>query len=237
MSGKMYGVGIGPGDPELLTLKAKRILEQVDCIAIPKTSGDRKSHALSIVSRVMDVKKDIIELVFPMSFDGEILGKGWKDAVGEVRQRLEQGKDIAFITLGDPTVYSTYFYIHKELKSMGYETEIVPGVTSFCAAAAKAGVSLGENRESIAVIPSAYECENLDEVLDGFDTIVLMKVAKNIDMLRKKLMEKGLVDKAVIVSKCGFEDELIEFNLNKVEDEKLSYFSTIIVRKAWSGIL
>ena len=232
MKGKLYGVGIGPGDPELITLKAKRILEQADYIAIPKTSENRKSQALSIVSGIMDIGKEIIELVFPMSYDGSILEKGWRDAVAGVAEKLDAGRSVAFITLGDPTVYSTYIYIHKALKGLGYDVEIVPGVTSFCASAARAGISLAENRETIAVIPSAYECENLDEVLEDFDNVVLMKVSRNFSELKQRLAEKGLLENAVIVSKCGFEDELVEYDLDKVCEERLSYFSTIIVKKA-----
>lgn len=231
MAGKLYGIGVGPGDPELVTLKAKRILEEVDYIAIPKTSAGRNSQALSIVEGLMDKRKEIIELVFPMSFNEKILESGWSEAVAGVREKLDEGRDVAFITLGDPTVYSTYIYIHKTLKSLGYSTEIIPGVTSFCASAARVGVSLGENRESIAVVPSAYDCENLDDILDGFDNIVLMKVANSLPRLKDKLKDKGLYDKAVLVSKCGHEDEMIEYDLEKASQEKLSYFTTMIIKK------
>lgn len=231
MKGKLYGIGVGPGDPELLTLKAKRILEEADVIAIPKTASDKKSMALSIAQGAVCKEFQVIELIFPMSFDSEILEDSWAGSVREITGKLDEGKIVAFVTLGDPTVYSTYMYIHKEIRSRGYETEIVPGITSFCASAARLGISLGENRESIAIIPSAYECDKLDTILDDFDNIVLMKVANSMQKLKDRLFEKGLGDKAVVVSKCGFEDENIEYDLEKASQEKLSYFSTMIVKR------
>lgn len=232
MKGKLYGIGIGPGDPELITIKAKRILNQADLIAIPKTASEKASQALTIAEGVLESEKEILELLFPMSFDEKVLEESWRVAINQVREKLESGKSIAFITLGDPTVYSTYMYLHKVLKHEGYETEIIPGITSFCASAARAGVSIGENKETIAIVPSAYECEKLDSILDSFDNIVLMKVSKNMDKLKEKLRAKDMLDKTVLVSKCGMEDELIEFDINKLDGNKLSYFTTMIIKKS-----
>lgn len=231
MKGKLYGVGVGPGDPELVTIKAKRVLESVDYIAIPKTAADKDSLALSIVEGILDSKKEIIELVFPMSYDENILESSWNTAMANIKLKLDEGRSVAFITLGDPTIYSTYMYVHKNLRQEGYTAEIIPGITSFCASAARVGISLGENRESIAVVPSAYDCENLDTILDTFDSVVLMKVSKNLAALRDKLREKGLLDKAVLVSRCTFEDEVIEYDINKAAESKVSYFTTMIIRK------
>lgn len=235
MAGKLYGVGVGPGDPELITLKAKRILEEADCIAIPKTSADKESLALSIVGGMLGDEKEIIELLFPMSFDEKLLESSWNKAIAEIRDKLDAGRNVAFITLGDPTVYSTYMYIHKVLRQQGYETEVIPGITSFCASAARIGISLGENRETIAVVPSAYECENLDDIIDKFDNVVLMKISRRFAKLKEKLKEKGLDDKAVLVSRCGLEGEMVEFDLEKVEEDALSYFTTMIIKKNGVG--
>lgn len=231
MTGKLYGIGVGPGDPELITLKAKRILEQVDYIAIPKTGADKRSLALTIAEGIIEKEKKILELHFPMSYDEKTLADSWKVAIIQLKEKLDEGSNVAFITLGDPTVYSTYIYTHKTLKQEGYYTEIIPGITSFCASAARVGISLGENKESIAVIPSAYECENLDEVLDTFDTVVLMKVSKNLPQLKEKLKAKGMLDKAVLVSKYGLKDEVIEFDIDSLDGDKLSYFTTMILKK------
>ena len=231
MAGKLYGLGVGPGDPELVTLKAKRIMEEADFIAVPKTSRGKKSFALSIVEDILGPGKSVLELVFPMSFDEALLENSWNSAIEEIKKVLDEGKDIAFITLGDPTIYSTYMYVHKAVRRMGYPTEVVPGITSFCASASRAGISLGENRETIAVIPSAYECENLEEILDGFDNVVLMKVYRNMERLGELLRRKGLDGNTLVVSKCGTDEEMVEFGLDNLDYSRLSYFTTVIVKK------
>ena len=232
MKGKLYGVGVGPGDPELITIKAKRILDNAHFIAIPKTAVDKGSLALSIAQNIIGKEKDVLELLFPMSYDEKLLEKSWSEAIDKIRERLDEGKDVAFITLGDPTVYSTYIYIHKTLKQEGYDTQIIPGITSFCASAARVGISLAENKETIAIVPSSYECENLDDILDSFDNIVLMKISKNLPRLKEKLASKGLVEKAVLVSRCGLEDEMVNFDMDCVDSDKLSYFTTMIIKKS-----
>jgi len=231
MAGKLYGIGVGPGDPELITLKAKRIMEEADFLAVPKPEEGKKSFALSIAESVAGSGKPVLELVFPMSFDERVLEDSWNNAVEKIRKVLDEGKDVAFITLGDPAVYSTYMYVHKAIGRLGYDTEIVPGITSFCASAARAGISLGENRETIAVIPSAYECENLEQMLDGFDNIVLMKVHKSMDKIKKALERKGLLHSAVIVSDCGTEKETVMFGMDREDFGRLSYFTTVIIKK------
>jgi precorrin-2/cobalt-factor-2 C20-methyltransferase len=231
LTGKLYGIGVGPGDPELMTIKARRILGEVDCIAIPVTAVEKGSLALEIAKNFIKEEAETFELLFPMSYDGKLLLDSWNRAANQIRSKLDEGKDIAVLTLGDPTVYSTYMYIHKLLKVYGYEMEIIPAVTSFCASAARAGISLAENKESMAIIPSAYDCENLDDVLDKFDNVVLMKVSKNLSALKDKLSEKGLLDKAVLVGKCGLEGETMDFGLKNIGKEKVSYFTTMIIKK------
>ncbi|KAF1084503.1 Cobalt-precorrin-2 C(20)-methyltransferase [Sporotomaculum syntrophicum] len=231
MAGKLYGVGIGPGDPELITIKARRILAEADVVAVPKTAAEKASFAQTIAEGAFEKGKELLELLFPMSFDVEVLERSWHEAIGQIREKLELGKTVAFITLGDPTVYSTYMYIHKQLYQEGYDTEIIPGVTSFCAAAARAGISLGENRETIAIVPSAYECNNLENILKSFDNIILMKLSKSLPKLKELLKSEGLSESAVLVSKCGLEDEKITYDLNLSDDEKISYFSTMLVKK------
>ena len=233
-TGKLWGVGVGPGDPELLTLKAKRILETVDCIAVPRSAEGRDSTALAIAAGAVDIDKPIIDLVFPMSFDESVLGEGWAVALASLLEALAAGKQVAFVTLGDPTVYSTYMYLHRSVLAAGHAAEIIPGITSFCAAAARAGISLAENRETLAVIPAAYESGDLDAVLDSFDNVVLMKVARRLGEVRRTLARHGLEDKSILVSRCGQSDELVETDLACLEGRKLSYFTTLIVKKGSS---
>lgn len=230
MTGKLYGIGVGPGDPELITLKAKRILEEVSYVAVPKAAPNKRSFALTIAKDFLKNKK-IMELVFPMSHDEKVLESSWDNAITNLKKVLDKGEDIAFITLGDPTVYSTYMYVHKTIRSLGYDTEIIPGITSFCASAAKVGMSIAENKETIAVIPSASDCEGLEELLDSFDNIVLMKVSGNFRGIKEILERKGLVNRTILVSNCGTEDESVERDIKRIKGDKLSYFTTMIVKR------
>lgn len=237
MTGTLFGVGVGPGDPELMTLKAHRILSEADIVAVPKTASDKDSLALSIARQAVGPDKEILELLFPMTRDQGLLEVSWDKGVDTLRNLLDQGKNVAFITLGDPSLYSTYLYLHQRLRALGYPAEIIPGVPSFCAAAAVLGLGLAENRESVALVPSADEWDSLREVLATFDTIVLMKVAKNLPRLKVLLQEQGLLDRSVLVSRCGMAEEEIIHNWGDLADQglKVSYFTTMIVKK--SGVI
>ncbi|MDP2279252.1 MAG: precorrin-2 C(20)-methyltransferase, partial [Nitrospirota bacterium] len=185
MRGKLYVIGVGPGDPELLTLKAARILREVKCICVPKGREEGSSLALSIVKKALSLdNKEIIEAHFPMkktsrqSEDCELDNK-WAETVKNILSRLNKGIDVAFITLGDPAIYSTFFYLYDRLLESNPELkiDIIPGVSSINASAAKAKISLGLADEKIAILPANY-IENLRETLEKFDTVVLMKVNK-----------------------------------------------------------
>ncbi|MGE4283634.1 MAG: precorrin-2 C(20)-methyltransferase [Clostridia bacterium] len=231
MKGKFHGIGVGPGDFELVTLKAKRLLDECEIIIAPVTAAEKQSVALSIVKPLLNEDKEIITLVFPMTYDEDELNRHWDKAAEQICALLDEEKDIVFLTLGDPMVYSTYMYILKRVKDRDYITETVPGITSFCAASSRLGLPLAEGKETIAIIPSAYECENLDEILDSFDNIVLMKISKNYDKLVDILGQHGLKENAVLVSRCGLDGEVIEYELGRMVGEKVNYLSMIIVKK------
>jgi precorrin-2/cobalt-factor-2 C20-methyltransferase len=230
VKGILYGVGVGPGDKELITLKAIRTLKGCDHIIIPKSSEKSDGVAFSIVEDHIDMDK-VIELVFPMTSDKKKLEDSWTSAADEISKRLDQGQSVAMITLGDPTIYSTYMYVHKEIEKRGYESEIIPGVTSFCASAARAGISICENSENVVIIPSAYDCDNLEEMIDEFDNIVLMKVARKMEMLGGMLERKGLASNIHTVSRCGFDDEIVMRGIDPEKSKGLSYFTTSIIKK------
>ncbi len=231
MNGRLYGIGVGPGDPELLTLKAKRILESVEYVAVPKTKMEKESLAQTIIKPVVDIKGELLELVFPMSYEQGVLDESWQKAVEIIKDKLEAGKDVAFITLGDPTVYSTYIYVHKSIKASGFQCEIVPGITSFCASAARVGISLAENKETLAIVPSAYKDENFDKVIEQFDNIVLMKVSGDYDGVMQRLKDKDLLDKTVQISCCGMKEERIIYDMSQIQVKKPSYFTTMLIKK------
>jgi precorrin-2/cobalt-factor-2 C20-methyltransferase len=237
-SGTLYVIGVGPGDPELLTIKGARILNEVSCICVPKGKEEGASLALSIVKRIVNIEgKEILEAYFPMmktrvaDLQKELDPK-WDETVRIVSAILGRGTDIAFITIGDPSIYSTFFYLHERLLRINphLRVKIIPGVSSITASAARAGISLGLADEKIALLPATYT-ENLREILETFDTIVLMKVHRVFNKILKILDELNLTQKAVYVSRAGMEDEKIASDITKVREHDLNYFSMVIVRK------
>ncbi len=238
MTGKLYVIGVGPGDPELLTLKAVRILKDVSCIVVPKGREEGSSLALSIVQKALPLDgKEIIEAWFPMKktvqSDGpNELDAKWSETVETITGVLKKGIDAAFITIGDPAVYSTFFYLYDKMLERNplLTIEMVPGISSINASAARAGLSLGLGNDRIAILPANY-AESLKETLERFDTIVLMKVHTVFDSILATLKSMDLIEKATYISRAGMEDERIIRDIRQVQKEDLNYFSLVIVRK------
>lgn len=228
MKGKLYCVGIGPGDPELLTLKAVRLLNECDVIAMPKGDTDAMT-AKDIIGQVVDIgKKEQLYIFMPMTKDKAIMDKAHEEAKNAVTELLDTGKNVVFITLGCPTVYATCIYVHKRVLAAGYESELVAGVTSFCAVAAKLNVSLCERSEPLIILPGSYK-ESM-KFLDGPGNKVLMKSASEIKKVRDELEERGLLNNAAMLERCGLPGEKVYRNLKDI-DEKSSYFSIILVKE------
>lgn len=234
MKGKFYGIGVGPGDPDLLTIKAKKVLDQVDIILAPETKNGKGSTALNIAKPHLNKNTKIIERKFPMTYDIEALNKSYDEISNYIKELVANGKKVAFLTLGDPMVYSTYIYLFRRLKDKDVEIETVPGITSFCAIASKAGIPLGENEETIAIVPSVYYekgNEKLDKILNNINNIVFMKASGNIDELIDELEKTGHKEGSVFVSRLGLDNEVIENNIEKRRGIKNNYLSTLIAKK------
>lgn len=219
---KLYGVGVGPGDSGLITLRAVKILKNADVIAVPEAGG---TVAYDIAREFIDSRK-VIRCAVPMTKDAARLAAAYEKIAGDIEACLAAGKDTAFITLGDPSVYSTYTRLRDILTKRGRQCETVPAVTSFCAAAARLGTTLCDRNAPLVIIPAG--CPDMDKLLDINGTRVIMKSGRLAD-IKSVLREKGMLKNAVMVEKCGMDGEKIYTDIENTDDEK-SYFSVIIVR-------
>ncbi len=227
MKGKFYGVSVGPGDPELLTLKAVLAIERCHVIASPATKGDNML-ALSIAKGAVDMKdKEILPLEFLMTRDKTAQGERHNELALLIMDKLDEGKDVAMLNLGDASIFSTFSYILKIIEGRGYDSEVIPGVTSFCAIAAKLKTSLTTMNEPLNIIPASHGCT--EEALKMRVSKVLMKAGKGLGEVKTALKSAGLYEKASLISDCGLPSERICNSLDIAEDD-MGYFATIIVR-------
>ena len=221
----IYCVGVGPGDPELLTLKAIRLIREADVIAVPgKDPGKSVAYriAAGVVADIAD--KELLGIDMPMTRDKDVLSKAHREGAETLEKLADQGKAVVFLTLGDPTVYCTFSYLQHILEADGYETELVPGVTSMTAAAARLGISLTEWDEPLHVLPATHKAEEIRD-LDG--TIVLMKSASRMKDVKDLLKESGRDVQAVI--DCGMEGEIVCRSLEEIPDDA-GYFSLVVAK-------
>ncbi|MDO4634178.1 MAG: precorrin-2 C(20)-methyltransferase [Eubacteriales bacterium] len=226
MAGKLYGIGIGPGDPELLTLKAVRRIQEAGVIAVPgKVKEDTVAYQITVQAVPEIADKECLCVYMPMTKDKDALEKSHEDGARLVAETLDQGKDVAFLTLGDPCVYATYIYIHQRIQEMGYEVEIINGIPSFCAVAARLNTGLVEKAEELHVIPASYQIE---EALKLPGTKVLMKAGRKMGDVKRLLMECG--QNVVMIERCGMPGERI-FNSAEEIPEDAGYYSLIIVKE------
>ena len=228
MKGKLYGIGTGPGDPDLLTIKAINTIQKCGVIAVPQTgSGER--IAFSIIEKYLD-GKTLLECRFSMEKDMVKRKEARQIAAAGIIQALDSGKDVGFITLGDPTTYSTYMYIHEIIVSKGYDAEIIPGVTSYAAAAAALGVALCEGDETLTVIPAGRN-ENIDELLDRPGSKVIMKSGGSLSSVLEKLKKRGYGDNTQLVYYASMKEQRLYANIAEYEKSpETGYLMTTIVR-------
>ena len=231
--GRLYGIGVGPGDPELLTLKAHRILQQVPLVCVPQATTSGDSLALGIVRKVLDPDgQEIMRISFPTNNERGA-SEVWRSAAFRIAERLKEGQDVAFITEGDPMLYSTFSYVLKNIRAdyPGVPVEIVPGVSSVMAAAASAEAPLVTHGQSLAVLPASYGIGGLREAIASHDTVVLMKVNRAMIKALTELDNLGLAGKSVYIKRATTEREQVVYDLKQLADDDLDYFSLLIVRK------
>jgi precorrin-2/cobalt-factor-2 C20-methyltransferase len=233
--GTLYGVGVGPGDPELLTLKAARILGSVPIVYVPVARAEAPSYAAAIIADHIDpARQQISALVFAMRGDAAIMAAQWEANARIILAHLRTGADAAFATEGDPMLYSTFVHVARAVTELEPRTPIayVPGISSVNAVAAAAGLPLGDRDERIAILPATYAAGELREALASYDTVVLLKVASALEEVLDTLDELGLLGQAVCVRRCGRPEEEIIRDVRTLRGASLDYFSTMIVRQA-----
>ncbi|WP_456473363.1 precorrin-2 C(20)-methyltransferase [Desulfolithobacter sp.] len=242
--GQLFLVGVGPGDPELMTLRAVRVLRQAPVWLAPKGRKNGSSSALKIAASQVDTAdKTIVELHFPMKKvrlgqtpDPE-LQEGWKAAAEAVLDHLVSGRDVAFPTLGDPALYSTAFYLLTTLHQRypDVQATIIPGITAMAACSANVGAPLGLGDDVVSIVPAVFDDERLRDILTRVDAVVLMKVHRRLAPVVALLDELGITDQAVLVERCGMEDQKIYTDVREALGRDLHYFTTMLIRRRAVG--
>jgi precorrin-2/cobalt-factor-2 C20-methyltransferase len=236
---KLFCVGCGHGDPELLTVRAVNVIKNAEVIFAPTAREGKPSIALSVVEQYIDRPTKTVSLVFPMVKDRESLRDYWKRNADEIAGAVRSGKKVVYLTVGDPALYSTWIYIHRELKkSYGdIEVEIVPGVASMFAIAARAKISLAEGDETVAVVPACYNMERVKKTANACDTVIFLKDGRYFDSVIEMLAQAGFPDNAniAIAQDVSEEGEILEMKrLSELRGKKgptEKYFSIMVAKK------
>lgn len=229
---KLYGVGVGPGDPELLTIKAVNVIKDADIIFTASSSKNSYSLAVEIAQPYISKSAQVERLSFPMTKDAAKVEKAWTNNARQIARELNKDKTVVFLTLGDPTTYSTFGYILKKMKCIMPEAdiEIVPGITSFHAASARLNRILVEGEESLLITSGAYGGDQIRKN-SGVENVAIVKAYKNIKDINKALKETGLYENSRAVSQCGRKNEQIIEQLDILENRDPDYWTLILASK------
>ncbi len=228
--GILYGIGVGPGDPELITMKAVRLLKETDLIAAPgKDVRETAAFGIAVQAVPEIAEKELLPIEMPMAMDRAVLEEAHRTGAKLLEHQLAEGKTVAFITLGDPTVYSTFSYLEKRIRADGFRTEYVSGVTSFCAAAAALRVPLAERQEPVHIIPAGHKRPG-ELLYPG--NCVLMKSGRRMKEVKEFLREQERA--AWMAANVGMPGETLYRSLEEIPDEA-GYFSLIIAKEAPDG--
>lgn len=227
MNGILYGVGVGPGDPELMTLKAVRIIRENDLIALPG-AVPRETFAYKIAAGAVPelAGKELVPVHMPMTYDKGDQAKYHREGANSIESYLKKGKNVVYLTLGDPAVYSTFTYLQQIVEADGFETQMVSGIPSFCAAAAAVRMPLAIWNEQVHIVPAAHK---LDGALPDTGTCVLMKSASKMKQVKESIKASGR--NAVMVENCGTKEERVYHHVDEIPDTA-GYYALIIAKEA-----
>ena len=226
MKGIAYGVGVGPGDPEYMTLKAVRLIRENRVIAVPGQAAKESAAYKIAVQAVPELaEKELVPVYMPMVKDRKLIDAEHRKGAELLKTYLDRGENVVFLTLGDPSIYCTFSYIQHYLEADGYPVELVSGITSFCAAAARLNLPLAEWDEPIHIVPAVHKTEDRLEQ-DG--NYVLMKSASHMKEVKALLLSSGR--KVSAVANCGMENEAVYRSAEEIPDDA-GYFSLIIAKE------
>ena len=237
---ELIGIGVGPGDPDLLTVKAVNAIKNADTIMCPASKEDRPSIALSVVDSMIDKTKnqEIVKLIFPMTKDKDVLETYWKKNARIMAEKVLSGKKVVYLTVGDPYLYSTWIYMHREISANHPDMKIsvIPGIVSMFTFASKVGISIAEGAEKVAIIPSCYDLSSVKEIAKNSEVLVFLKDGRYFDQVIDLLKESGFPDNSIfaIGQDLGTENEIIrKLTLGEVNDGTLTtkYFSILVVKR------
>ena len=231
--GRFYSVGVGPGDPELLTVKAQRILGEVGVICYTQLDNGAPSYALGVVRSLVPNEAERLAITIP-SDDSPVQHDTWHESAARIVAKLREGQDVAFITEGDPMLYSEFPHLIEHVQDEqreGLMVEVVPGVPSVMAAAASAGVPLVSQGQRLAILPAVYGIDDLREAITNYDTIVLMEIDHNLMRALANLESLGLAGHAIYVRQASTASERVVDDIGKLTPEDLDYFSLLIIKR------
>ena len=237
---QLTGIGVGPGDPDLLTVKAVKAIQDADMIMCPASAEDRPSIALSVVESIIDKSKnqEIVKLIFPMTKDKAVLEAHWKENSKIMAEKVLSGKNVVYLTVGDPYLYSTWIYMHREISKKHPEMKItvIPGIVSMFTFASKVGISIAEGAEKVSIIPSCYYLSSVKEIAKNSEVLVFLKDGRYFDQVIKLVRESGFPDDSIfaIGQDLGTDKEIIrKLRLGDVNDDTLTtkYFSILVIKR------
>lgn len=231
-SGTLYGIGVGPGAPDLLTLRAATLLGTVDVILAAASPRNDYSTALETARPHVNPHAEIVRLEFPMTHDSAVLTRAWDVAAATTQEILRQGRNAAFITIGDPLVYSTFGYLSRTLQARcpDIAIEVVPGITSFQAAAARTNTILCEGKESLLILPGINGGDTLQQGLEFADNTVILKAYKNFPAIREALEQAHCLKNSTFASRVYLKDEMFTRDLAALPAVP-PYLSLVLAKK------
>ncbi len=239
--GRLFGLGVGPGDPELITLKALRLLKSAPVVAYHAAKG-KKGNALAIVEEYLSPEQVLVPLIYPVTTEKlpahmdyeQIVSDFYGEITGTIASHLDSGQDVAVIAEGDPFFYGSFMYIHDRLAER-YETQVVPGVCSVLGASAVLGAPLVYRNQTLSVLSGVMSAEELKQRLADTGAAAIMKLGKNLDKVRAVLVDLGLMDRALYVERATMSNQRI-VPLAEVDSSDCPYFSIILVPgQKWNG--